>query len=57
MAVSQGYLFSRPLPTDQIPEFVRKVEAQREIEVADADADADALELSEQREIWQSELF
>ena len=55
MAVSQGYLFSRPLPTDQIPEFVRKVEAQREIEVADADADA--LELSEQREIWQSELF
>lgn len=47
----QGYLFSRPLPTDQIPEFVRKFEVQREIEVADA------LELSEQREIWQSELF
>ena len=41
----QGYLFSRPLPTDQIPEFVRKIEAQREIEVTDA------LELSEQREI------
>ncbi|MBH8611913.1 bifunctional diguanylate cyclase/phosphodiesterase [Pseudomonas mohnii] len=41
----QGYLFSRPLPTDQIPELVRKIEAQREIEVTNA------LELSEQREI------
>ena len=51
MGVSQEYLFSRPLSTDQIPEFVRKVEAQREIQVVDA------LELSEQREIWQSELF
>ena len=41
----QGYLFSRPLPTDQIPEFVRKIKAQREIEVVDA------LERSEQTEI------